>query len=267
MKRLLAVLLLGLGYAATAHGFGKGLEGCSGDCTACHSVTRNEVVDILKGIDPALTVIDVAPAPVRSLYQITVKKEGQPYIFYLDFSKNFLVAGQVYDIRGKKDLTRQSMEEALRIDVSRISLESALVMGNRKGSKTLYLFSDPECPYCSKLHQELQQLVKEEPQLKVYIILNPLDIHPNALWKSQAIHCRARENMADALKMLENSYQNREVKRLTCDRKYAEENRALAKDLGIKVTPVLVFPDGRVLMGFKGKEDIRKMLNRPPAGK
>jgi len=37
--RILLLLLVLLTLAAPAFGFGKGAEGCSGDCTACHKVT------------------------------------------------------------------------------------------------------------------------------------------------------------------------------------------------------------------------------------
>ncbi|MCM2359862.1 MAG: DsbC family protein [Geobacteraceae bacterium] len=260
--RILLVILVCLMFAVPAFGFGAGVEGCSGDCTACHKVTREEVKDIFKNIDPAVAVEDVTPAPARGLYQITLKKGTTLQIVYLDFSKNYLLAGQLIDIKSKRDLTRQGVEDATVIDPATIPLDNALVMGNPKGTRVLYLFSDPECPYCGKLHHTVAELVKEDPQLKVYIVLIPLDIHPDSLWKTESIVCKSKEDMGLAIKMLENSYEKKEVPRQSCGKVSGAELKKVGVRLGINVTPTVSFQNGKVFMGARGKDDIRKMLEQ-----
>jgi thiol:disulfide interchange protein DsbC len=259
--RILLIILCCLLGAAPAFGFGKGVEGCSGDCTACHKVTKTEVQELFTTIDPAATVEDVSPAPARGLYQITLKKNGVLQIMYLDFSKNYLLAGQLIDIKNKRDVTRQSVEAATVITVADIPLDNALVMGNPKGKKVLYLFSDPECPYCANLHKTIMEMVKADAQLKVYIILIPLDIHPNSLWKTESIICKSKKDMKAALKMLENSYERKEVAKQSCSEASGAEMKKIGAKLGINVTPTVSFPDGKVFMGARGKDEIRKMLD------
>ncbi|HBG04806.1 MAG: hypothetical protein A2075_11595 [Geobacteraceae bacterium GWC2_58_44] len=258
--RVLFLMLILLICAAPAFAFGTGAEGCSGDCTACHKVTLNEVREIFKNIDPGVVVEDVSPAPARSLYQVTLKKDGQVHVAYLDFSKNYLLAGQLFDIRNKRDLTRERMEETATINPSEIPLENALIAGNPKGSKVLYIFSDPECPYCSTLHDTVRELIREEPELKVYIMLIPLDIHPDALWKTESIVCASRSDQKAALAMLERSYEKKEVPRSECAGGVGVEMKKLGVKLGIGVTPTLAFASGKMLAGARGKDEIRKLL-------
>lgn len=258
--RILLVMICCLMFAVPLYGFGTGVEGCSGDCTACHKVTKDEVKDIFKNIDPSLSVEDVSPAPARGLYQVALKKGGVIQMVYLDFSKNYLLAGQLIDIKNKRDLTRQSVEAAMKIDPARIPLDNALVMGNPKGTKVAYLFSDPECPFCSKLHHTIEEMVKEDPQLKVYLVLIPLDIHPNSTWKTESIICTSKKDMAAAVKMLEESYAGKEVPRLACGKVSGAEMKKIGANLGVNVTPTMSFASGRVLTGAKGKDDIKKML-------
>lgn len=260
--RILLILFCCLLYTASAFAFGKGVEGCSGDCTACHKVTRSEVQGIFKKIDPAVSVEDVSPAPAPGLYQVTLKKGVQVQVMYLDFSKNYLVAGQLIDIKNKRDLTRQSVESATTVDVANLPLKSALVMGNLKGKKLLYVFSDPECPYCANLHKTLTEMVKEDPELKIFIFLVPLDIHPNSLWKTDAIMCTARENRGAALNMLEDSYQGKEVHRKNCGVNYGADNKKFGTKQGVAVTPTIAFGNGKVMMGARSKDDITKMMEQ-----
>jgi thiol:disulfide interchange protein DsbC len=246
--------------AAPAFGFGKGVEGCSGDCIACHKITLNEVRDIFKNIDPGLTVEDVAPSQARSLYQITLKKEGQMQIAYLDFSKNYLLAGQLFDIRNKRNLTSQSVEDAATINPSDIPLEHALVAGNPKGKKVLYLFSDPECPYCAVLHKTIRELILEDPELKVYILLIPLDIHPASLGKTESIVCAAKTDQKEALALLERSYEKKDVPELDCASGVGADLKKIGARLGIGVTPTLSFASGKLLRGARSKDEIRALL-------
>jgi len=258
--RVLFLLLLLLTASTSAFGFGKGVEGCSGDCTACHKVTLSEVREIFKNLDPGITVQEVAPAPARSLYQVTLKKDGQLQVAYLDFSKNYLLAGQLLDLKNKRNLTAQSVEDAARIDPAEIPLENALVLGNPTGRKTIYLFSDPECPYCALLHTTLQEMVREDPELKVYIVLVPLDIHPDALRKTESIVCASRNSMPEALALLEKSYRKQELPSLDCAKGVGEELKKAGSRLGIAVTPTLSFASGKLLRGARSKEEIRSLL-------
>lgn len=259
MKQILILLTLLLS-APSAFAFGTGADGCSGDCTACHKVSLEEVRGIFKNIDPALVVEDVSPAPARSLYQVTLRKEGKPLVAYLDYSKEYLLTGQLIDIKNRRDLTRERVEESAAIDPKEIPLEHALVAGNPKGSKVIYLFSDPECPYCSTLHRTVSELIEEEPELKVYIILVPLDIHPDSLWKTESIVCKAKTDQKGALAMLERSYEKKELPKLSCASGAGGELKKAGVRLGIGVTPTMSFANGRVLTGAKGKEEIRKYL-------
>jgi len=188
-------------------------------------------------------------------------------VLYMDFSKHYLIAGQLVDIRSRSDLTRQSVEAATTIDIASLLLKNTLVMGNPKGKKEIFLFSDPECPYCAALHKTISELVKEEPDLKVSIFLIPLEIHPDSLWKTDAIMCRARESRTAALRMLENSYQGKQVPRQSCGTDFGAANRKLGGKLGVSVTPTIAFRSGKVLMGARSKEEIRAMLNEPRKGK
>ena len=54
------------------------------------------------------------------------------------------------------------------------------------GERTLYVFSDADCPFCAKLEQEL----KNVDNVTIYTFLYPIDsLHPDAARKSRMIWC------------------------------------------------------------------------------
>ncbi|GAM08214.1 putative thiol:disulfide interchange protein DsbC [Geobacter sp. OR-1] len=262
MKHLLLILLLLVAYPGVVRAFGTGELGCSGDCTSCHKVTLKEAQDIIRKIDPSMGVEKITTSQVPGLYQVVLTKANTngKGIAYLDFSKRYLIQGTVLDTGNKVDITGKSMRELLEsqvIDVSRIKLNNALLLGNPKGTKHLYLFSDPDCPYCAKVHDELTKLVKKMPDLAVHILLYPLDMHPDAAWKTNAIVAASKKDMKRALAMLEASYDKKAVKKNSSASNYANELKKMGQDLGITSTPVLVYANGSIGLGAKTQDEIK----------
>lgn len=265
MKHLLIIIALLTGYAGTAAAFGTGELGCAGDCTACHKVTKKDAQDAVTKIDPSLTVESISSAPVPGLYQMVIAKENNKGIAYLDFSKRYLIQGTVIDTGNKVNITSKSMLELLEsqvVDTTKIRLDNALLMGNPNGNKHLYLFSDPDCPYCPKAHEVVQQLVKKMPDLAVHILLFPLDMHPDATWKTNAIIAASKKDMPGALKMLEDSYKKKVIKRNPKAKDYATEMKKMGKELEITSTPTLIYANGKIGLGSKSLEEISEGVTK-----
>jgi len=242
-----------------SYAFSK-MEG--GDCKTCHKITKEEATKILNKLDPNIKVEKIGYSEVGGVYELFVKdNKSKVGVVYLDFSKKYLIIGNIIDIDGKKSLTESAMEEQRHIDINKISIKDALVMGNKNGKKKIFVFSDPECPYCYKLHQELESLIKEDKQIVVYVILFGLDIHPNAQWKAESIICKSKENMDEAIKMLEMSYQGKEIPKLNCNKNYADANKKQANSFGISGTPAIVLSNGKFISGWRTKEDLKKLIN------
>lgn len=257
--RWFLILVMAL-YTAQAYGFGTGAQGCGGDCAACHSANKEEAAAVVKKLDPETVVESVGPAPVHGLYQLVVKKGETSAIVYMDFSKSHIIAGRIIDAGRKSDVTQEKLEDLRRIDTSRIPADNALLLGNREGSKKLFVFTDPECPYCAMLHEELVSLVREDSGLRIFIILTPLDIHPDAGRKTEAIVCASKGNMAEGVRLLELSLHGKEVPDGGCGKSYSAEGKKLGREFGIGMTPTMVFGNGKVVSGVKKKEEIRKLL-------
>lgn len=248
---LIALLVLAGG---NAHAMAK--EGCGGDCSSCHTLTRKEAAKLLEGLG---TVIQVRIPSVRGLWEVELRKDGKKAVAYVDYGKKHLVTGPIYSLETKQPIAGAQAESAPkvgRIAIARIPLDDALVMGNPAGKKKLIVFTDPECPYCSKLHGELKKLVAADRDLAVHIKLLPLKIHPNAYAKAQVI----LEN--GSLPLLEESFAGRQLPapgpRNTAA--IVDETIELAASLGINATPTLIFPDGSLVEGYLDAARIKKRL-------
>lgn len=226
-------------------------------CTDCHKLSQAEAETALKGLVDK--VLAVRPSQVPGLWDVDVEKQGHKIPVYLHFSKNFVVAGNVIRLDTTEDLTREREVGLNRIDASVIPLDDAVVIGNPKAAHKIVVFDDPECSFCIKLHPEMKKVVADRKDIAFFIKMLPLDSHPTARKKAEAIIC------AKSLQLLDDSLAGKPIPEPTCQTDQVDKNKALAAQLGIRSTPTLVFPDGRVMPGYKPADKIIETLERASA--
>lgn len=250
MKTLISLALL-VFVATAAQAFAPG-TGEGKKCTDCHTLSVPEAGELLKGgVDK---VLKVELSEVPGLWAVEVVKNNQKFPLYVDFSKKYIFTGNIIRLKDHQNITSQRMAELNKIDVTRVPLEDALLLGDKKAKTKAIVFTDPECPYCKRLHASLQEVVKRDPDLAFWIKLYPLKMHPNAYTISKSIVC------AKSMEMLEASLAGKPVPPPLCETKAIDDNIALAQSLGITSTPTLILPNGLVVPGFKSADDILRLL-------
>jgi thiol:disulfide interchange protein DsbC len=122
--------------------------GCGAkNCMECHSISKQDVAGILTKLDAGhVKVLDIQMSPVRGLWEVSIDDKGQRGVLYIDFSKKYIVSGSIIDVGQRIDVT-QKRQDALqrdrRVDVSKIPLHDAIIMGNPNAAKKVIMFTDP----------------------------------------------------------------------------------------------------------------------------
>jgi thiol:disulfide interchange protein DsbC len=226
------------------------------NCSSCHSLSKQEAATIFKGIGE---VMDVKTSPLKGLYEVTVLQKDRKAVAYLDFSKKLLVPGPIFDIATKRPITPPP-EELPKIipkaDLDKIPLSNSIVMGNPDGKKRMFVFTDPDCPFCGKLHGELKKLVSLEPDLTIYIKMYPLDMHPGAYDKARVILGRG------SLDLLEKAFAGEKLPAPgeKDPKEPVDESIKLGTSLGVDGTPAMILPNGRMVAGTMDATKIRSLM-------
>lgn len=111
------------------------------------------------------------------------------------------------------------------------------VKGTPSASRTLYVFSRPDCVFCNRFENEFRKL----NNIKVLSFTVVAGKDPSASLKKW---CQYQESLGK-----------------TCDTKALERNNALAQQLGVKGTPTVIFPSRLMVPGFMGAGDVEKVLS------
>lgn len=168
----------------------------------------------------------------------SVSKNGEVFFFNDDLT--IMINGDVIDLKNQESLTAKLKEASQqKIDVSLLPIKDAIKLGS--GSRRIYVFSDPDCPYCKRLEGELNQLQDTE----IYIFPMPLiSLHPNSGVVSESIWCQSnRENAWRGY--MDNGLIPATT---TCDNPISR-NLALAESIRIQGTPAIIFADGTLIPG------------------
>lgn len=219
-------------------------DGCgAGTCNDCHSITKEETVQLLGSMVDKVNSVEFSEVP--GMWVAEVEKGDKKLPVYIDFSKQYLVSGNVIRLGDKENLTRMRAARMNKVDVATIPLDDALLLGKASAKTKVIVFTDPECPYCKKLHAELKEVVRLNPDIAFLIKLFPLKMHPNAYEISKSIVCN------NSMEFLELSFAGKPVPPASCDTQVVDQTLAIGAQLGVRSTPTLVLPDGLVLPGFK----------------
>lgn len=164
------------------------------------------------------------------------------------------------------DFAKERQRLALADSVFQIPHDPALILGPANAKHTLAVFTDPQCPYCTRLYPQLDAWLSSHPDLRVAIHLYPLSFHERAQPASQAYWAAAQQRKfvpffralhANGSKDLSDSALDKAAQAALLDvarfrrdlesdqaRKAVDDDKALGNRIGVEGTPSL-YLDGR----------------------
>jgi len=91
-------------------------------------------------------VLSIQLSPVKSLWEIHIDDNGKKGIFYVDFSKKYLLPGPIIELDTGSNKTAESIQRIPmgQVDVSKIPINNALVLGSANAQKKVIVFTDPD---------------------------------------------------------------------------------------------------------------------------
>ncbi len=107
-------------------------------------LSKEEAREMLKTLDPAIQVLSVERSAVDGLWEVITDSGGRKGILYIDYAKKNIVVGNILNIATKTNLTKNKFDEINRVDVSKVPLDDAIVMGDPKAKHKVIVFDDPD---------------------------------------------------------------------------------------------------------------------------
>jgi len=187
---------------------------------------------------------NIRPSPISGIYEIQHEHE----FAYVSADGRYLLRGDLVDLKSGEELT-EAHRRSDRLDVIGKLGQNKLIefapAPPQVAKYTITVFTDVDCGYCRKLHSEIAQYNAQGIAIRYAFF--PRSGPDTDSWRTaEAVWCSA-----DRQKALTEAKTGAaiKVKGKLCDNPIAEEYQ-LAQDLGIRGTPMMVFPNGEVFPGY-----------------
>jgi thiol:disulfide interchange protein DsbC len=209
----------------------------------------SELVKRLAKLLPEAPVQSVRPSGVEGIVEVLLAGNR---IVYCDLAGQHLFNGHLFELETHEDLTEQRLGEIARVDPKQLPLADAFDVKRGNGKRELYVFEDPDCPFCKKFEEQLPKI----NDVTLHVFLYPLtSIHPHAYEHSLGVWCSKDRQKAWSDKMLKGI----DPAAATCANPI-DRNLALGDKLHIEGTPTVIFQDGRVHEGTLAADELEQML-------
>ncbi len=149
--------------------------------------------------------------------------------------------------------------------ISALNINEVIQFTNAKAGDTnvkdIFIFTDPDCPFCKKQDNDWISKLKQDNELKVkiYYIMSPLtSLHPDAKGKARVLACSPEKDKDWENWQLNNSQPTEDKMKNTCKTIY--DQLTLSEILGISATPTTIFGNGFRIDGTLPYEEMKKML-------
>ena len=227
----------------------------TGSVWAADSAEEN-IRQKLSQVDSRLQVQSVEPAPVAGLYEVMLSS-GET--LYADMEGDYLLAGQLFKVdseQGLVNLTEQKRNVARHAAIQALD-EADMVVYKPEGEvkATLHVFTDVDCPYCRKLHEEVPALNKMGVQVN-YLAFPRGGPGSPAHQKMQTIWCGTEAQRRERMDEIKSGER---LDNESCDNPVLDQYM-LGQKLGVTGTPALITDDGTLLPGYMPAARLQQVL-------
>jgi thiol:disulfide interchange protein DsbC len=203
----------------------------------------------VQGHDSGAQVGPVDSSPVSGMYLTTIDGVSG----YVSADGRYFVVGDMLDLASRSNVTEEQRKAKRRALLKKIAPGEAIVFAPQKPKYSITVFTDADCPYCRKLHEEVGEL--EKKGIEVRYVAFPRSGPGTKSWRTMtAVWCAKdrREALTRATRGEEVSVKEGRA----CSDAVIEKHYELGQKLGIPGTPMIVLADGTTTGGYMSPDKL-----------
>jgi len=224
-------------------------------------VTTNVVADVAEEVDfdavekkvrtlvPNAKSIAISETPIEGVLQVQINSD----IIYVTTDGKYLLQGQIMEIDTRTNITDQA-KSGIRLSVlSDLKREEQISFSPDKPKYDLLVFTDIDCGYCRKLHNQMAEYNEEGIAIH-YMAFPRAGIGSASYDKFVSVWCA--DDQQSALTLAKSGGDPEPQK---CPNPIAEQYD-VGREVGVTGTPALVTIDGTLIPGYVPPAQLRQRL-------
>ncbi|MCU7811433.1 MAG: DsbC family protein [Candidatus Thiodiazotropha sp. (ex Notomyrtea botanica)] len=184
-------------------------------------------------------VDSITPSPISGLYEVLVG----PQLYYVSADGKYLFSGKLFDINSREDLTTPKVAMVKANAIEQMGEENMVIFSPKEYEHTVTVFTDIDCGYCRKLHDEIGQYNDLGIRVR-YLMFPRAGVGSPAYQKAVNVFCADDKNDA-----MTRAKAGKDVEERQCENSVAEQY-ALGQKVGVTGTPAIFLTDGELVPGY-----------------
>ncbi|MGQ0620221.1 MAG: DsbC family protein [Panacagrimonas sp.] len=211
---------------------------------------------------PGVKVDAIRATPLPGVYEL---QAGMNF-GYVSGDGRYLIEGDLNDLTTGAKLTEDRRRGARMALMSGVPDDQTIefLPENKPAKYTVTVFTDVDCGYCRKLHQEMAGYNKAGIAVR-YVFFPRSGPDTESFHTAEKVWCSADQRGAMTIAKQGGKLEGK----TTCDNPVMSHYQ-LAGQLGIRGTPAIILPDGEMIPGYQPPAALEQILAShkatPPAG-
>jgi thiol:disulfide interchange protein DsbC len=217
--------------------------------SADEAAVRRMIQDKLRGSG---RIESVQKAPLGDLYEVVIRSDEGLLVYYADGDAKVIIVGQMIDAKSGRNLTAERQRKLTAVKWESLPLQWAITTVRGSGRRKIAILSDPNCPYCKRLEEDVAKLDDITVHILPYAVVKPESVRQaKAVWCSQD---RAKAWNDLMFRRIEPQAAP------DCDSPI-EKLVEFGRRMGANSTPTWFLENGERYSGALPLEDVRKVLD------
>jgi len=206
---------------------------------------------VLKHKFPQANISRIEKSLVPDLYEV----EMPPHIFYISKDAKYVINGDLIDLPADRNITQEKQAKARITTINQLGEASMIIYAPKKTKYTISVFTDIDCPYCHKLHNEIDKY--NALGIRVRYLAYPRS-GPNTPSFTKAEHVWCAK---DRKKAITDAMNGKSIEAKTCNNPVMKQFVTGVK-VGVTGTPAIFLENGQLLPGYYPADKLIKVLEQ-----
>ncbi|NOQ93733.1 MAG: bifunctional protein-disulfide isomerase/oxidoreductase DsbC [Methylophaga sp.] len=209
-----------------------------------------EMKSKLEAMMPGITVDSLQPLDNTGLYEAVINGE----IIYFSEDARYVFQGDVIALETRENITENKRVKLRQETLASLNEADMIVYEPKETKHTLTVFTDIDCGYCRKLHQQMAEYNALGIRIR-YMAFPRAGIDSESFEKAEDVWCATdrKQAMTDA-----KNGQNVDSK--SCNSPVSAHYK-VGRQLGVSGTPALFLESGELLPGYVPPSRLKKVLD------
>jgi len=200
---------------------------------------------------PDARIDSIKASPIQGFKEVAIGGR----VIYVSADGRYLIQGSLFDLNTRTSLTESSQAQIRRAILAKVGPERRIIFAAAKPKYRVTVFTDIDCGYCRKLHQQIADYNKLGISVE-YLFYPRAGVGSDSSDKAISVWCSA-----DRRKAMTDAKSDRPVPKKTCTNPIAADYE-LGQTMGFDGTPAVYAADGSQIGGYLAPAQMLATLDK-----